>query len=139
MVDAQHLDEQEVDREPDGAAPVRVAAEEAARGLRGLVVEARRHAVDRDVERVRLVIARERAQAVVREELRRVEHRREQPAQALLVDDREHPPAGVLRRLHVLDDLERLTPVRREPVDAARELGEAREDLGPERRDGGER
>ena len=47
MVDAERVDQEVVDREPDRAAPVRVAAEERARRLGRLVVERRGDSLDR--------------------------------------------------------------------------------------------
>ena len=70
---------------------------------------------------------------VVGQELVRVEHRAEQAAQPVLVDDREHPPAGVGGRGGVLDDVLRLGPVLHEPVGARLEVGQPRDRLGADR------
>src|SRR5579884_360140 len=75
VVGAERAGKQVVDREPDGAAPVRVAAEERRGRLRRLVVERRVVAVELEPQRVREVALRERAQAVVGEELVLVQHR----------------------------------------------------------------
>src|SRR6267142_3925499 len=60
----QRLDQQVVQREPHGAAPVRVAPEERRAGFRGLVVHAMLHAVHRQHVRMLAMIARERADPV---------------------------------------------------------------------------
>ena len=71
LVPAQHrLDEQVVDREPDRAAPVGVAAEQVVRRLAGLVVDRREVALDLDPERLVAVPARQGPQPVRREERR---------------------------------------------------------------------
>ena len=94
MVDAERLDQQVVDREPDRPAPVRVAAEEAARRLARLVVERRRRrrrastcsgfaSWNRDSARRPWSERNSSGSSIAREE----------PPQPLLVDDREQPPA----------------------------------------------
>src|SRR5215831_982565 len=67
-------DEQHVHREPDGATPIGVAAEETARGFGRLVVDAIDVATHRERVRVVPVIARERADAERAQELVLVEH-----------------------------------------------------------------
>src|SRR4051812_45650790 len=82
---AQRLDHHERGREPDGAAPVRVAALQILRGLGGLVADLRA-AGD---ERVLLVKLREAAEAVLGAELRRIPDALQQPAHLFGRDHRE--------------------------------------------------
>ena len=63
---------------------------------------------------------------MIGQELVRVEHRAEEPPQARLVDDREHPPARVVGRVHMAHDGLTLPPIGREPVDARGERRQAR-------------
>ena len=74
------------------------------------------------MQRINKVAARERAQAMVGQELRRVEHHGEHAPEPLLVDDRKHPPAGVLRGFHVLYDLTAFAPVLHEPLEPSHEV-----------------
>src|SRR5579884_4344690 len=89
VVDAQRLEQEVVDREPDGPAPIRVSAEEAGGRLGRLVAERRRDTVHRDLQRMVGVIARERADPVRRQELALVEQHGQEPPQPVDVDDRE--------------------------------------------------
>ena len=66
---AQRFDDVVVDRHPDRAAPVGVAAEQVRRRLAGFVVDARLQAVDVEDERRGAVACRQRAQAIRRKEL----------------------------------------------------------------------
>ena len=75
----QRLDEQVVDREPDRAAPVRVAAEQVRRRLARLVVDRRGDALDLDLERLVEVAPRQRAQPVRRQERVLGQHLAEDP------------------------------------------------------------
>ena len=75
--------DQDVDREPHRPAPVGVAAEEAGRRLARLVVDARRRSSPQvEDERLGQVPPRQRPQPVRGQELRLVEHRREDPLAA---------------------------------------------------------
>src|SRR6266851_1558398 len=94
----ERLDEEKVHGKPHRPAPVRIAAEHARRGLRGLVVDAVLLAVDlQDVGMVP-VVAGERADAVVREELVFVQHVPEHSRELVARHDRQHeaPPAARL-------------------------------------------
>src|SRR5262245_15105576 len=77
----QPADQQDVDRHPDRPAPVRVAPEESCARLRWLIVYAVFTAAKRDDIGMLQVFARERADPVGTQELRLVEHAREQQAQ----------------------------------------------------------
>jgi hypothetical protein len=63
VIALQRLDEQEVHRKPDRAAPVRVATEELAARLARLVVDAVHRSVDLQQIGVLEVVARQRADA----------------------------------------------------------------------------
>src|SRR5262245_30955333 len=86
-------DEQHVHREPDGAPPVGVAAEEAARRLGRLVVDPVDVTTDREGIRIFPVIARERADAERAQELVLVEHEAQDLAELVLVEERQQMPA----------------------------------------------
>src|SRR5262249_14867195 len=73
VVALERLHQEEVEREPDRAAPVGVAAEQAGPRLRGCVLHAMFGAADAEDVGVLLVVARHRANAVRREELLLVE------------------------------------------------------------------
>ena len=88
----ERLDQEIVHGEPDRPAPVRVAAEETARRLGGLVVDAVIDAVRCEHVRMVPVIARQRAHAVRRQELVLVQHEAENARQLLAADDRQEPP-----------------------------------------------
>src|SRR5712691_3387462 len=60
----QRLDQQVVDRKPDGAAPVRVTPEQPGAGLRRLVIHPVFRAVDREDVRMRAMTLGERPNAV---------------------------------------------------------------------------
>src|SRR5581483_8119994 len=111
---------------PDRATPVRVAAEERRRRLRGLVVDARRCAVHDELERESLVVARERAQAVRREKLVFVEDARKDPLEPVGRDDAEQAPSIGAARERVRDL--RLLPL--ESVELVSERRDALELLG---------
>src|SRR5690348_1035964 len=64
----ERFDQEIVDREPDGPAPIRVATEKSGAGLRRLVVNAILHSIDRKAIGIVLVNAREGSQAERREE-----------------------------------------------------------------------
>ena len=105
----QRLDEQVVDREPDRAAPVRVAAEQVVRRLAGLVVDRRVVALDLDPERLVEVAPGQGPQAVRREEpvlgQRLAQHalephRRQQAEDHLVAARRVDDRAAVPERRH---------------------------------------
>src|SRR5882762_4841325 len=81
----ERLDHEVVHRKPDRAAPVRVAAEEAAFRFGGLVVDAVLLAVQDHATGLTGMKSREAADAVGRKELGLVEQHRENSAEALLV------------------------------------------------------
>src|SRR5258708_28174361 len=81
----QRLDHQEIHREPDGPAPVRVSAEQTALRLARFVVHSIFIAVDREKIRMRCVIFRQRADAVRRKELFLADHVADDPYQLFAV------------------------------------------------------
>src|SRR5579883_2746477 len=85
----QSLDKQVVDGEPDGAAPVGVAAEEAGLRLRRFVSDGMRHAIN--VERVGMVgmVLAKRANAVIGEKFVRREHAAQQLFHAMAAYQRQ--------------------------------------------------
>src|SRR6266511_514211 len=123
----ERLDQEKVDREPHRSAPVRVAAEEARRRLRGLVVHAVVRAVHPEDVGVVLVVARQRADTVGREELRFVQHEAEDPGQLLARHDRQHEAPPAARHLDFGNVLAELGVVVDEP---ARPAPEARQAIG---------
>ena len=95
----QRFDQQVVHREPDRTAPVRVAAEQTAGRLGRLVVHAVLGLAEREHVWMLGVVARDRADAVGREELVLVQHEPQDPRQLLAGDDRQQPalvPSGVV-------------------------------------------
>src|SRR6266545_3268925 len=123
----ERLDQEKVDREPHRSAPVRVAAEEARRRLRGLVVHAVVRAVHPEDVGVVLVVARQRADTVGREELLFVQHEAEDPGQLLARHDRQHEAPPAARHLDFGNVLAELGVVVDEP---ARPAPEARQAIG---------
>ena len=96
MVALQRLDQQVVDRKPDRAAPVGVAAEEAGGGLAGLVVHPMLLAVETEDVRPVLVDAGQGADAVGREELVLVEQVAQHALQPLARRDGQQAVAVAL-------------------------------------------
>src|SRR5438093_10205178 len=92
MEPLERLYQEVVDREPDRAAPVGVAAEQAQVRLRRFVVDAVVGPVDRQDERVVAVVPAEGADTVICEELLRIEHPREQRSEPIAVDEGEEAP-----------------------------------------------
>src|SRR5580704_5084662 len=77
----QGFDQEIVHREPDRAAPVGIAAENAAGGFGGLVIDAADMVIDLDLVRMIEVIAGEGAHAIGRKEFSFVEHAAENALQ----------------------------------------------------------
>src|SRR5690348_4646033 len=80
----QGADDQVVQREPERAAPVGVAAEHRRGGLGGFVVDAGRDPVDLELVRVLAVVGRQRPQAVRGQELALVEQPGHEPLEPVL-------------------------------------------------------
>src|SRR5207248_11701723 len=83
VITLERLDEEVIDREPDGAAPVGVAAEERGVGFGRCIVDPVLLPIHREPERALAMHLRERADAVRREELVLVEHVAEGPLEPL--------------------------------------------------------
>src|SRR5437773_4172519 len=129
----QRLDEQVVHREPERAAPVGVAAEERGRGLGGLVAHAMLHAIHGQHVGMRAVVARQRADAVRRQELVAIEHVAQHARELRSIDDREQPAdaaAGDGLRVEVGAELR---PIVDEPLQATHEARQPIDDVRLER------
>src|SRR5581483_2727575 len=98
VVALERLDQQVVDREPDGSAPIRVPAEEKRVGFRGRVVDPVLVVADADDVRSIAVHARQRTDAVRRQEFALVEHVPERPLEPLARRQREEPAAAIALR-----------------------------------------
>ena len=115
----QRPDDQDVDRHPDRAAPVGVAAEHAGVRLGGQVLDREVLVGDPEPERVVQVIARERPDPVRAQELLFVEHVAQHARQLFLVQDRQQPAAllpheALVGRRHVRDQLRMPLPEERD-------------------------
>ena len=133
------LDEEIVHRKPDRAPPVRVAPEVAARGLGRLIVHAVLDTVQLEHVWAVLVDARDRADAVRRQELRLVEHIAEHPGKLRARHDGKKPPEPHPGLRGQLDVLAKLGMVVDEPLHSAPEALELVHGLGLERLDREER
>ena len=130
LVDDELADGQVVERHPDRAAPVRVAAEHARDRLGGLVVDPRALDAGKGV-RVVLVPLRHRAQPVRREEGRLVEELLERAAKLVGVDHRQEHAAPVRGLPHPPDHAPaRLLPALAQAREALAELLGERDRLG---------
>src|SRR4029077_3585536 len=87
-------------REPDGTAPVGVAAEEAGGRFRWLVIDLMIHAGHIQHVRIFTVIARKSANAMRREELIFIEHHGKNALELFAVSDGKQAALLVARRLH---------------------------------------
>ena len=65
VVIAERLDQQDIERHPDRAAPIGVSAEQVGGGFRRLVIDRSRHAADLNTERVFTVPRRDRPDPVI--------------------------------------------------------------------------
>ena len=94
----QRLDQQEIDRHPDRPAPIRIAAEQVRVSIRPARSSMlKRLPVVLEDERIALVILRERADAVVGQELGLVEHAPQQALHAVAAQQRQQMPLLVAR------------------------------------------
>ena len=87
-------DQHHVDRHPDRAAPVRVAAEHSAVGFGRQVVDAVLLAVNAEDVRMVFVELGQRANAVRAQKLVLVEHLRQNSAETFRIDQRQNGPPG---------------------------------------------
>src|SRR5712691_8249176 len=95
----QSFDQQEIDWEPDRPPPVGVTAEHTGGGLARLIVHFVRGVVDVQAVGVLEVIPTERTNAVVAEELLRIEHALEQTLHAMAAHERHEMPLAHARLL----------------------------------------
>lgn len=135
----QALDDEEVDREPDGAAPVRVPAEHAGVGVAGDVADRERVAVRLEAVRVVAVEAGQAADAERTQKLVLVE----EPAQELLhpaaAEQREQSPLAAARLEPPGHERRQVRPVVEHPPQPRRELRHVREQLRLQHLDGEQR
>src|SRR6266540_6872214 len=115
----ERLDQQEVHGEPDRPAPVGVPPEEPGRGLRRLVVHAMLLPVDVKHVGVLAMEARQRADAVRREELRLVQHVPQHSLEPLAAHEREQAALLAVLRELARDQLAEVIAVVEEPAQPA--------------------
>src|ERR1039458_3553767 len=99
----ERFDDQVIEREPDGSAPVGVAAEEAAGGFAGLIADAVVGALPGELVGMFLVRAGEAANAEGGKEFPLVEHALEDAAELVSIDDREQPALALAGNRHGSD------------------------------------
>src|SRR5690349_10608724 len=103
----ERLDQEEVDREPNGASPVRVAAEEPALRLSRLIVDS--ILIPIEPQRVGMIamVAGERPDAIRRQKFRLVQHEAQHRSQTVPVDQRQESPDAGSRceRLNIISKL----------------------------------
>ena len=129
----QRFDQQVVERKPDWAAPVGIAAEEAAGGLGRFVVDAEARAADVENVGVGFVKFGERAHAVRTQELILGKEPLQDSAQAVGVDDRQQTPLAHAADFDPRDVLGELRPVGDKPFHARLEEGQLFERIRIER------
>ena len=117
------FDEEVVEGEPDGAAPVGVAAEEAGGGFGGFVIEGVEGAIEVEAEGVVFVEAGDGAQAVGGEEFVFIEGAGEDGAEAVFVDDGKEAAVGLARGDDGGDGAAEFRAVLLEPFEALGEIG----------------
>src|SRR5580765_6012022 len=100
METAQRLDQKKVYWEPDGTAPVGIAAEEAGGGFRRLIVNLVIDAGHIQHVRLLFMMTRERANAMRREELIFIEHDGKNARELFAVSDGKQAPPLVAGGLH---------------------------------------
>src|SRR5262249_8073886 len=127
VVALQSLDEEVVEREPDGTSPVRVPSEDADGGLARHVAHAEVLALELALEGAARVDAGERADSPRREELVLVEQVAEQALETRPGGDGEE--AATVGLLHAGDLVGEVAPVLEEPSHALREGRQAVERL----------
>ncbi len=129
----QRADDERVDRRPDRPAPVGVAAEHPGVGLGRKIADAVFAAAGVEHVRVLQVIARDRADAVVAQELVGVEHARQDTPQLVVGEQRQHaaPRDAGARRVEVGHQLGSVLLVPQGALDEARQLASAPPDDRP--------
>src|SRR6516225_9690105 len=132
------LDEEKVDRHPDGTAPVGVAAEKGGGGLSRLVIHTIDTAVDISFVGMIEVVAQKGAHPVGREKFRFVEHARKDSLELLAVDKGKQPPHTARRALRHFDVFRNVGMIVDEPLHAPLEAGKAIDDFRFKRFDGEE-
>ena len=108
VVDEQGTDDEEIDGEPDGTAPIGIAAEHAGFGFSGLVLDDEAFAVNFEDVGIVEVMAGEGADAVVAEEAGFIEHAGEDAAELVFIADGEEGTAGIallIGREDIVDEI----------------------------------
>src|SRR5580658_3166200 len=125
----QGFDQEIVHREPDGAAPVGIAAKNAAGGFGGFVVYAVDVAIDLDFIGMIEVVARERANAIGRQKLGFVKHAAEDALQLFTIRERKQAANTARRTLRHFDVFRHVRVIVNKPLHAALEAGKAVDDF----------
>src|ERR1017187_10501325 len=120
----ERFDDQVIQRETDGAAPVGVAAEEAAGRFAGLIADAVVGALPGELVGMLLVRPGEAANAEGGEKFPLVEHALEDAAKLVRIDDREQAPLALAGNRHGSDVRREVRAIVDEPLHAAFEAGE---------------
>src|SRR5712691_1578121 len=116
------LDEQVVDREPNGATPVGVAPKQSRRRLAGLIVDAVLHALRRKLVRIVTVKLRQGPNAIRREELALVQHELENASELISVGDGQQSPLAHALGAHAGKILGEIRTIINEPLKASLEV-----------------
>ena len=119
----QGFDDEEIDGEPDGPAPVGIAAELAAVGFRRLVAHGQIGAVDAQYIGTFEVCARHRSHAVGRQELGLIEHAGQQFLHAVAAQQRQQAALAAAGGLPIRHESCEVGPVREQPLQAFVEPG----------------
>ena len=119
----QRADDQAVDRHPDRAAPVRVAAEHARVGLGRQVADVVSLIAHVEHERMVGVVPRERSNPMRAEKFVFVEHLREHPPKLVFVEDGGELPAGIAFAERVVNVRPQFRTLFEEPGESSFGLG----------------
>src|ERR1039458_4620587 len=120
----ERFDDQVIEREPDGSAPIGVAAEEAACRFAGLIADAVVGALPGELVGMLLVRAGKAANAEGGKEFPLVEHAAEDAAKFVWIDDGEQTALAFAGNRHGSDVRGEVRAVVDEPLHAAFETGE---------------
>src|SRR5205814_1294344 len=124
VITLERFDDEEVDREPDRAAPIRVATEKITRSLARNIIDTVFLVADTKDVRVIVMGTRDRAQSVRRKEFVFVEHVAQRAAQPFARWDREHPVAGGRAHFAIGDKGGEILTVIEKPIHPLLESGQ---------------
>src|SRR5215471_2852468 len=113
----QRFDQQEIHREPDRSAPVRIAAEQTGRRFAWLIVDAVFSSVRSQNIGMLPMNPRYRTDAVGRKKLIFIQHHFQNSPQLLAVHDRQQPPFSLARSLHAGDVVRKVWAIFDEPFE----------------------